>query len=255
MIRISVLYNVRHQTICQYGKINYVTPFQQKQTNLIIQMENSFSAGKSVSTVVPMQSDYKHDNQLCLTCVSFLSKNVASTINSQFISPLKSIVPEFYYYQEGSLHITIQNIRIIHNPPHFNQIEINKARQLLTDLIPKIKPFQFELVGLISLPTSIAIIALVRPEYDTFVKMLRHSLVASGIPDDKKYFTDEIIFANITICRYTHKPSQKFMNKVDALKEKSIGPFVANKLSLVEMNAGAHPSKTRILGTYSFLSN
>ncbi|MBU1326728.1 hypothetical protein KKB64_01510 [Patescibacteria group bacterium] len=42
------------------------------------------------------------------------------------------------------------------------------------------------------------------------------------------------------------------MAKLTTLKNTHVGSFIAKDITLVETNAGAHPSKTRILGTYEF---
>lgn len=216
------------------------------------QMELSLASGVSASAIVPFQSNYASDSQVCLTCVSFLPKNTATTIQTQILFPLRIIEPNFYYYPVESLHITIQNIRVINYPPHYGPTEIAKAKNLLSEFVPRYESFRFELSGTIQMPTSLAIIALASPEYDQFVRILRRTLIDAGIPDDKKYFTDEIVFANTTICRYTHKPSQKFLEKLETLKDVDIGTFVASDVSLVETNAGAYSSKTRVFGTYRF---
>lgn len=218
------------------------------------QMEATLANGAHASTIVPMQTDYVNDPQIALTCITFIDKNLTATIQTQLIQPLQIIEPEFYYYPDNALHLTIQNIRVINNPPHFGASDIAKAQRVLAEEIPSSGPFQFTLTGLLSMPTSVSIIALVNPEYDQFVKKFRNKLIDAHVPDDKKYFTDEIIFANITICRYTHKPSPEFIEKLTTMKDLMIGSFTATNVSLVQMNAGASPSKTVILGQYMFRS-
>ena len=216
------------------------------------QMELSLASGARTSTIVPFQSNYASDPQLCLTCVSFLTKDVAKKIQNQIITLLQKLEPDFYYYPVESLHITIQNIRVINYPPHYGPTEIAKAKNLLSEFVPLYESFRFELNGTIQMPTSLAVIALASPEYDQFVRILRRAFIDADIPDDKKYFTNEIVFANTTICRYTHKPSQKFLKKLETLKDADIGTFVAGGVSLIETNAAAYSSKTRVFGTYQF---
>ena len=216
------------------------------------QMEAQFASGSGISTIVPFQTDYVNDPRLCLTSVSFLPEDIATTIQTQILTPLGIIEPEFYYYPIQSLHITIQNIRVINRPPHFGGTEIEKAKTLLSEIVPQFGPFKFELNGTIRMPTSFAVIALVSPQYDKFVRVLRHAFIAAGISDDKKYFTDEIVFAHATICRYTRNPSVAFINELKHHTSEFIGTMDAPEVSLVETNAGAHPSKTTVFGTYRF---
>lgn len=238
--------------ICQYATIWIMTPFQQRQLALMRQMELQLASNTSATTIVPMQSDFINDQQIALTCISYIPKDIANTIQTQLIESLKTIEPNFYYYPIESMHVTIQNVRVIHNPPRFTASDIAKTNRMLSEIVPASNPFLFEYSGLLSMPTSVSVIALVTPEFDQFVKQLRNQLVGIGVPDDKTYFTDEIIFANTTICRYTHKPSLEFIKKLDQLNNTYIGKFLANDVSLVEINAGAYPSKTTIHGTYRF---
>lgn len=232
-----------------------MTPFQKKQLDLMRQMEVQALSNPAVTTIVPMQTDYANDPQLCLTCVSFLPKDIATRIQTQILTPLKTIEPDFYYYPIESLHVTIQNIRVINYPLHFGPTEIAKTKKLLSEFVPGYEPFRFELSGTIHMPTSLVVIALVDPAYDQFVRTLRQALIDAGIPDDKKYFTDEIVFANTTVCRYTHAPSQKFLQEVKKLRDEHIGAFTVHEVSLIETNAGVHPSKTKVFGTYRFKNN
>lgn len=229
-----------------------MTPFQQKQLDLMRQMELHFSQGHSTATIVPFQQNYASDNQMCLSVNTFLPKYITKKIQNLLIQPLKQIEPNHYYYSLETLHITFHSIRIIHDPPTYTSVDIEKSKRLLKEIVPLQRPFPFILQGVLSLPTSAAVIVLVTPKYDSFIKSLRQKFVAAGIPDDKTYFTKEVVFANITFCRYSKKPAQKFLSKLSQLKETSIGEFVAQNVVLLETNAVAHPSKTRIFGTYYF---
>lgn len=216
------------------------------------QMETSLASGGHGSTIVPVQTDYASDPQIALTCVTYINKNLTATIQNRIIRPLQKIEPDLYYYPDNALHLTIQNIRVINDPPDFSSADVAKAQKILTDITPSAGPFQFTLMGLLSMPTSVSLIALIQPEYDQFIRGFRKQLINAGVADDKKYFTDEIIFANITVCRYTHNPSPEFLKKVQSMKDIIIGSYTATNVTLVTMNAGASPSKTVVFGTYQF---
>lgn len=229
--------------------------FQQKQVDLMRQMEHRFSHGHLVATIVSFQKNYATDSQMCLSVDTFLPKYITNKIQKLLIQPLKNIEPDYYYYPSETLHITFHSVRIIHDPPYYTKKDVRKSMQLLANLTPSERPFPFIFQGVLSLPTSAALIVLVTPEYDSFIKSLRQKFVASGIPDDKTYFTNDIVFANTTFCRYTKKPSEKFLTKLRQLKDTYIGEFVANKVVLLETNAVVHPSKTKIFKTYYFSKN
>ncbi len=252
---VLTIHDVRRQFICQdspCARIKPMTPFQQKQLSLMRQMEVQSLTGSTKSTVVPILADYGNDQQLSLTTVAFLSSEVARTIHEKIIEPLSSLEPDFYYYQDTSMHLTINNIRVISNPPQYSQKDIATAQRLLSELIPQYRPFRIAFTGVLRMPTSLSVIALVTPEYDRFVRVLRRKLFDRGIPDDKQYFTDEMIFGNTTVCRFTHQPSQKFISEVSRHRSAHFGDMDITEVSLIETNAGCHPSKTHIFDTYRF---
>lgn len=219
------------------------------------QMETRLASDENASTIVSLQTDYATDTQLCLSTNCFLSNDIANTIQTKIIKPLYRRDPTQYYYANESLHITLHSIRVIHDPPSYTHSDIKTSKQLLTKLVPKQNAFPVALHGILSMPTSVAIIVLITPEYDHFIANLRKEFIQAGIPDDKKYFTDEIVFANTTICRYVHKPSSAFLQKLKNLRNSDMGNFLIKDVSLVETNAGCHPSKTKIFDTYQFHQN
>lgn len=229
-----------------------MTPFQVRQITLMRQMEASLARDQSASEIVSMQSDYTNDDNMCLTTVSYLPTTVANTIYETIIKPLAVIDPDQYYFPNSSMHVTIHNVRVVRKPAAYTDSDILLARQLLVQSIPMHHAPTFELQGLLSMPTSISIIALITPEFDHMVKSIRKQFALANLADDKKYFTDEMIFANITICRYTHAPTQLFLETVQKYKDISFGKFSVDKASLVTSNAGMHPSKTTVIDTFSF---
>ena len=251
-IHVFTIHNVRHDIECQYGRIIVMTTFQERQLVLMRQMEQSFASNPHTATIVPMQTDFINDPQMALTAVSYLPKDIAAIITRTVIEPLKTIEPEFYYYPAVSMHITVQNVRVIHDPPRFTAADIEVARSVFRQSVKNEQPFTFSVHGILAMPTSVSIIALGTPEYDWFVKQLRKDLSNAGVPDDKSYFTDELVFANITIARFTHTPSTEFLKKLESLNHIDIGTVVIKDMHLVAMNAGANREKTTVLETYRF---
>lgn len=216
------------------------------------QMEQTLAADTTAATIVPYQTDYATDRQLCLSVNAFVSPDIAASIQSKLIEPLRKIDPTQYFYPAESLHITFHSIRIIHDPPTYTAHDIEVSDRLLESVIPSNEPFPFTLQGVMSMPTSASVIALITPAYNQFIQTLRKTFVSAGIPDDKKYFTEETVFANSTFCRYTHRPTPEFLQTLNQMKDTVIGNFLATHVSLVTTNAGAYPTKTAVLGTYPF---
>ena len=43
---------------------------------------------------------------------------------------------------------------------------------------------------------------------------MRHQLIENNVPDNKKYASDDVIFGNITLCRYVSEPNNSFFTVV-----------------------------------------
>ena len=229
-----------------------MTPYQVKQLHLMRQMEERFTDDPHAASTVPMQLDYISDRQMCLTVNSFIPDAIANRIQSMIIEPMRRVDPTHYYYDNASLHITIHTVRTIHYPPTFTDNTIETSKSVLARYIPKNRPFRFRLIGIMAIPTSVAVIAIASARYNRFTHVLRRAFTAEGIPDEKKYFSPDVTFANVTVCRYTHMPSPEFLKTLTSLKTTPVGSVTVGEVALLETNAGAHPSKTRIFATYPF---
>lgn len=219
------------------------------------QMEARFPTDPHAASFVARQANYTSDRQMCLTVNSFIPEAIAARIQSMIIEPLRRADPTHYYYTNASLHITMHTVRTIHYPPTFTERSIEISKQVLAQYIPKSRPFRFIVAGVMALPTSVAVIVLTSARYNRFTHVLRRAFSAAGIPDEKKYFSPDVTFANITICRYMHTPSQKFLKTLAARKNIPVGSISVGEVALLETNAGAHPSKTRIFATFRFAQN
>lgn len=224
--------------------------YQQKQKALFGKIENDFRKGKIFSSIVVPVKDYVNDALICLTGVVFLPEKIKRSISKKIIEPLRKEDNNQYYYLPESLHLTLQNVRIISNPPFFTKKDIVKVKKVFEEVIPKFRSFSFELRNLFELPTSLSICGFCDEVLKYLVLELREKLQKAGVPDNKKYASDEVFFGNITICRYTKKPTKDFLAKIKELKNIEIGRFVIKEVSLITTNKVCHPSKTQIIEIY-----
>ena len=227
--------------------------YSQKQLELTRQIEESFKKGQNPSETVKPVSDYVNDDRICLTSVVFLPGDIENEIIRKIINPLREADASQYYYGPGSMHVTINNVRVINNPPHFSDQDIEKAKLVFRKTISKYRRFEVSLKRLFELPTSLAISAFTSNLYQGLVLDLRSSLSAEGIKDDKKYALEDVIIANSTISRFTNIPNREFYDKVKTLKEIEIGSFEVKKICLITTNAVCHPSKTKIVEEYDLI--
>lgn len=202
------------------------------------------------SSTVPMMSDYANDERLCLTAAAFLPDPVQREIGSEIVGVLKKIEPHHYFYNPGSFHITIQNVRRISSPPAFNENDIATAIEVLEKEFTASPPLEFELAGVLRLPTSMAIRAFAQPILLNLVQRTRNALQQAGLPDDKEYVSNQVIFGNVTICRYTSEPSAAFLNHAETLLTPFTKFLTLNEVRLISTNAACHPAFTKTLATF-----
>lgn len=224
--------------------------YQSRQKALVKELENSFAQNKAKSTIVDRQKDYANDEQITLTSVIFLPKIITDKISSEIIEPLKRIEPQHYYYPVGSMHLTIKNVRTIHQPPLFDQSDIAKVNTLFQKIIPQVPVFNFNVEDVLLFPTSIAVMAYSNNALQRLVLALDRGLKKIGVPDNKKYLSDSIFWGNITICRFTDNPSQQFFRAVKALRNIKIGMFKIEKICLLTCNAVCWPESRNIIAEY-----
>ncbi|MBU0670922.1 hypothetical protein KKF29_02065 [Patescibacteria group bacterium] len=225
-------------------------PYSIQQKQIVAQLEKLSAKNEPKATLVDMQKDYKNDDQICLTSLSFVEKKTADKITEKIIKPLEKSGPDHFYFPADSMHITIKNIRTIHKPPLFTPEDIIKADKLFKSIIPKFPSFSFNFKGLAKFPTSISLIGYCDETLRKLVQALDRGLNEISLPDNKKYISDEIFFGNISICRFTHEPSDKFIDKFTELKKINIGTVLIKKINLITCNAVCNPKTRNIINTY-----
>lgn len=227
--------------------------YQQKQFHLFRDLEKKFKQGKKPASIVEPAKDYIKDNRICLTSVVFVPVDIQKNIIQKIINPLKEVDKRQYYYPLKSLHLTIQNIRTINDPPLFNEKDVEKVKSVFKKIIPKHKSFYFELKGLFEMPSSLSICGYSNEAIKYLVLELRDELQKISVPDNKIYASSEIFFGNINVCRYPVNPNGNFVKKVKELKNINISRLEIKKVSLITTNSVCHPRKTKIIDNY-FLS-
>ncbi|MBI2326837.1 hypothetical protein HYU92_00810 [Candidatus Curtissbacteria bacterium] len=224
--------------------------YQKKQFELFEKLEGKFKQGKIPTTIVEPVADYANDNRIGLTSVIFIPENLQKIIVSKIIEPLREADSNQYFYLPRSLHLTIQNIRTISDPPLFTDEDVEKAKTAFDQIIPKHKELEFTVKGLFELPTSLGIRCYSNDSLKDLVLDLRKNLIKASVPDNKSYESDEIFFGNITVCRYITHPSNLFLEKIKKLKVVEVGKLSVRTICLITTNSVCHPSSTKIIGKY-----
>lgn len=225
--------------------------YEQRQQQLFDFIEISFKNGDIPSTVNDPVTDYVNDDRICLTSVVFLPQACCDLIYEKVITPLKKADPDLFYYPPQSLHLTIQNIRTIENPPNFTPQDIETTRRVLLKVIPKHKSIKFNLRGLFELPTSIAMKGFCDESLKNIVLELRQELTKAGLPDNKKYASEEVFFGNVTVCRFPKIPNSDFIETVKSLKDLELGELEIKTVSLVTGNIVFSEVNTQIIEQFN----
>src|SRR3989344_2329571 len=200
------------------------SPYQEDQIELINQIEQQVSGSSfRLSTVSPVD-DFEKDTRICLTSVHIPHEQLINKIEG-FLEPLKKVSPNYFYYPADSLHMSIKNVRVINDPPHFIEEDINKAKQVFGSVIPRHKKFNVYFYRLLLFPNNLALIGTTDPELDEIFIDLDRRLKEEGISDDKKYSNPKYFFSNMTLARFSN-PSDDFKSKVEELSNKlSLKPY------------------------------
>jgi len=218
--------------------------YQEKQFELFEQVERGQADSLSI---VPQRRDHAADVRMCLTALVFFSKNLQDRVTESIIQPLAEADPEQYYYPPESMHVTIQNVRNINEPPHFSEQDVEKVKIKFREIIPRHQRFSMSLKGLFQLPTSIALRGYTDEQLRALVMDLRQGLIDCGVPDDKKYASEKVFFGSSTICRVTQRPNAAFYEQVKNLKEVEVGKLEIQEIALITTNAVCHPRKTVVI--------
>lgn len=191
----------------------------------------------SFSTVSPVV-DYEKDPRICLTSVHIPHQKLLAKVQNSLIAPLRKIAPDYFYYPPDSLHMTIKNIRVINDPPHFAQQDIQKAQQVFQSVIPRHKKFPVYFYRLLVFPHNLALMGTTDPELDNIIFDLDKSLQNAGIPDDKHYLNAKYFFSNMTLARFNTPPTKEFLQKVTELSQMiSFEPYIVDSVTLLTCTA------------------
>lgn len=215
-----------------------LSDFQNKQIEVIDAIEQNIKNNHlTSSTIIPVK-DFDNDSRICLTSVHFPHETLIAQIQKELIDPLREIEPDFYYYPEDSLHLTIKNVRVIADPPNFSDKEIENVKSLFSLIIPKHTKFNVYFYRLLLFPNNLAVIGTTDPELDEIILDLDRKLTSAGIPDDKVYVNRNYFFSNMTLARFADHPSKKFKQKVQELSAAlTLKPYTVDSVTLLSANA------------------
>lgn len=213
-----------------------MTSHQEKQIAVINGIEEQINNNTlNFSTVAPIE-DYENDPRMCLTSVHLPGEALLTYIH-KIITSLQEIEPDYYYYPDDSLHITIKTIRVINDPPHFTQEDVLKAENVFSEVLTQHHKFAVYFYRLLLFPNNLALIGTTDPEFDSLFLDLDQKLADAGIPDDKIYNNSQYFFCNVTLARFSHA-SEAFKEQVAAISQTLVfEPYIVDSVTLLASNA------------------
>lgn len=215
-----------------------LTQHQKKQLEVIEDIERQVSSNAVFFSTVTPVADYESDQRMCLTTVHFPSDTFKSFIYKSIIIPLQSQYPDLYYYPDDAIHVTIRNVRVIHDPPLFSDSDIDKVKRTMETTVGKHKKFRVFYFRLLVFPHNLALIGTTDPELDELSLDLAEGFQKAGIPDDKIYSNSRHFFSNVTIARFGETIPDGFHTTISKLSESLVYPnYTVDSVSLVSSNA------------------
>jgi len=221
---------------------------QLEQMKVIDSIEKQIQRGSLNFSTVSMVPDFKKDPRVCLTGIHFPKDSLKEYVY-RIIHQLQNTFPEHYYYPEQSLHMTVKNIRVIHNPPNFSSSDIEKAKKVFSSVIPTHNTFQVYFYRLLLFPENLSLVGTTEDKLDNLIFDLDKKLQDVHISDDKLYSNSKYFFSNMTLVRFVEPVSQEFKQTISVLSDTlRFDPYVVDSVSLVSTNAVFYNPK--IFGTW-----
>jgi hypothetical protein len=158
-------------------------------------------------------------------------------IQQDIINPLKKVDPNYFYYPEESLHMTIKNIRVINDPPSFTDEDVTKAKNVFAEILPHHKKFNNYFYRLFIFQNNLALIGTTDPELDEIVHDLNSGLEKVHLADDKTYSNSKYFFCNMTLARFSNV-SDTFKQTVNEISGSlTFEPYTIDSVTLLTGNA------------------
>ena len=225
--------------------------YQERQRQIVDALRFGSRKDDPRASTIPVRSDYNHDPARCLTAVTFLPRDIARDIHRILVEPLIQIEPAHHYYSSDSMHITIKNVQAVHNPPSFTEEDVEKVHRLFAELIPRHCSLTFSLEEVVPFRTSVSLIGYTDDRLGDLIRTLDAGLEEIGLPDNKHYVSDTVFFGNVTFCRFTHPPSDAFLETIENLKYAYREKLKVETVHLITCNSACDPASRETLYSYT----
>lgn len=178
--------------------------------------------------------DYKNDNRYGITLVIIPSQEVKDKIQI-FLSELKKIEPNQYYYRNSDIHITVMSIISCYEDFTLNQIKVQDYFEIIKKSLQNINCFDIEFSGVTASSSAIMVQGFPSNNHLNAVRdSLRNSFNSAEIENslDKRY---TIQTAHSTVIRFREEVSKKeeFLNILEKYRNYNFGKFEVSEMIFV----------------------
>lgn len=178
--------------------------------------------------------DSDNDRRFGITLLLRPNNSVKTNIQ-KFLSEIRTIEPNQYFYRDSDLHVTVMSIISCYDGFNLNRIRIEDYVDTIKKSLRWISPFNIEFRGLTASPSCLMVQGFL--ENDSLNQIrdnLRIDFKNSSLEQsiDKRY---AIQTSHSTIFRLKNKISDKenFLNKVNEYRDFYFGSFEVDTLELV----------------------
>ncbi len=196
--------------------------------------QDSIQEIQSDSYQVDKLIDSDNDKRFGITLLLRPDNSVMVNIQ-QFLSEIRVIEPNQFFYRDSDLHVTVMSIISCYDGFNLNQIRIEDYVETIKKSIMGIDCFKIEFRGLTASPSCLMIQGFLENNALNQIRdNLRVNFNDTGLQQsmDKRY---AIQTAHSTILRLKHQLSNKelFLKKVNEFRDIHFGTFEVDKLELV----------------------
>jgi hypothetical protein len=227
-----------------------ISSYSELQRRAIRDLRLGGSQSGEVS-IFPLQRSYSDDRRISLTSVVFPPRNLAEIIDRDIVTPLRSIEADHCYYPIQSMHATIKNVRTVADPPLFDRNDVEKCREVFKCIVPRHPRFSLSLKELVPFASSISLVGYSDQCLGNLVLSLDQGLREAGVPDNKKYISDSVFFGNVTVCRYTHRPSPRFLDRACRLLSDFRQTLPVEEIHLITCNVVCSEETREVIDTFA----
>lgn len=198
--------------------------------------------------------DYKNDNRYGVTLLIIPSAEVKENIQ-QFLTELKKVEPNQYYYRDSDIHITIMSIISCYDGFSLKNVNIEDYIKVIKKSIENIKVFTINFNGITASKSAIMLQGFPSNNSLNIIRdNLRHNFNLTVLEKtiDKRY---PIKTAHSTVVRFKEKVKNinEFLEIIEKYRNSFFGEFEVNDTVFVSNDWYLKTEKLKFIDKFKLL--